>query len=94
MANPNLQQKLPKSSAAPNSSTPWHGFVANAPSLTTLVSRKEAARMTGLSAQTLAHWASTGRENLPFIKLSTRVMYRVGDILDFIESKRVVPAEK
>ncbi len=57
----------------------------------TIVPRKDAARMMKLSVQTLAHWTSTKKENLPYIKLSTRVMYRVGDILDFIESKRVVP---
>lgn len=57
-----------------------------------LMCRKTAATWLGLSEQTLAHWASTGKERLPYIKFSTRVMYRVGDILDFIECNRVAPS--
>lgn len=56
-----------------------------------LVCRKTAAAMLGLSTQTLAHWASTKRHNLPFVKLGARCMYLVSDIHDFIKQNRVIP---
>lgn len=36
---------------------------------------------------TLAVWRSTGRYNLPFIKMGRRVRYRLSDLLAFIETR-------
>lgn len=61
------------------------------PNLEILVPRKKAAVMLGVKAQTLAAWACTKRVNLPFVKIGGRVMYRLRDLIDFIERNRVVP---
>jgi hypothetical protein len=36
---------------------------------------------------TLAVWRSTGRYNLPFIKIGKRVRYRLSDLLDFLDKR-------
>ena len=91
----NQTYRLPQPATAKFAASPeLDSSIASAHSMSrdAVIPRKGAARMMGLSVHTLAHWASTKKENLPYIKLSTRVMYRVGDILDFIESNRVVPS--
>ena len=45
------------------------------------------AQAMGQSPGTLEVWRSTGRYNLPFIKVGSRVKYRVGDILDWLEKR-------
>lgn len=48
--------------------------------------RQAAAAMT-LQPGTLAVWRSTGRVNLPYIKVGRSVRYRVGDIREFLASR-------
>ncbi|MFA0046710.1 helix-turn-helix domain-containing protein [Vibrio sp. 10N.261.51.F11] len=52
----------------------------------TLINRKQAAEYLGLSEGTLAVWASTGRYQLPFVKVGRKVFYRQPDLDAFIES--------
>jgi excisionase family DNA binding protein len=47
----------------------------------------QAADILGLSKGTLEVWRSTGRYNLPFIKMGRYVRYRLSDINEFIESR-------
>ena len=54
-----------------------------------LVSRDEAARYLGLASQTLALWASTGRYDLPFVKVGRRAKYRVSDLEEFLRRRTV-----
>ncbi len=56
------------------------------------LSRKEAADYLGLALATLEIWASTGRYNLPFIKIGRRVYYRRSDLDAFIEQRTVHPS--
>jgi|ETNmetMinimDraft_15_1059895.scaffolds.fasta_scaffold555745_1 excisionase family DNA binding protein len=54
-----------------------------------LYTRQEAASLLGLSAATLAKWASTGERIIPYIRLGGqggRVRYRGEDLAEFIES--------
>ncbi|EGA64178.1 helix-turn-helix domain-containing protein [Vibrio brasiliensis] len=51
--------------------------------------RKQAAEYLGLSEGTLAVWASTGRYQLPFVKVGRKVFYRKSDLDAFIESNIV-----
>ena len=55
-----------------------------------LVSRDEAAALLRVRPQTLAVWATTGRYNLPFVKVGRRVMYRLADIERFISDNVVM----
>ena len=48
--------------------------------------RQAAAAMT-LRPGTLAVWRSTGRVNLPYVKVGRSVRYRVGDIRQFLASR-------
>lgn len=49
-----------------------------------LLSRKEAAYILKVKPQTLAVWACTGRYDLPFIKVGSRVFYRREDLESFL----------
>ncbi len=53
-----------------------------------LLSRKQAAEILGVKPQTLASWACLGRYDLPFVRIGSRVKYRLGDVVDFIEENR------
>jgi excisionase family DNA binding protein len=55
----------------------------------TRFNRKQAAVYLGLSEGTLAVWASTGRYQLPFVKVGRKVFYRQSDLDAFIESNVV-----
>jgi hypothetical protein len=55
-----------------------------------LVSRDETAALLRVRPQTLAVWATTGRYNLPFVKVGRRVMYRLVDIERFISANLVM----
>lgn len=48
-----------------------------------LYTRSEAAEFLRIKPQTLAKWASTHRYDLRFVKIGSRVMYRLSDLLDF-----------
>jgi len=45
-----------------------------------LVTRTEAAELMGLKPQTLSVWASSGRNDLKFVKIGRCVRYRLSDI--------------
>jgi hypothetical protein len=47
----------------------------------------DAAAALDISPGTLSVWRSTGRYNLPFVKIGRTVRYRVGDLRAFIESR-------
>lgn len=53
------------------------------------LSRKEAAAYLGVSAITLEIWASTGRYDLPYVKVGRRVFYRRSALDAFIEQRTV-----
>ena len=55
-----------------------------------LVSRDETAALLRVRPQSLAVWATTGRYNLPFVKVGRRVMYRLVDIERFISANLVM----
>jgi hypothetical protein len=44
----------------------------------------QAAQILNISKDTLQIWRSTGRHNLPYVKVGGRVNYRVGDIRDWL----------
>lgn len=54
-----------------------------------LLTRDQAAEYLGIAPQTLAVWATTGRYNLPFIKVGRCVRYRRHDLDRFLESRTV-----
>lgn len=49
---------------------------------------QQAAHALGVSARTLATWRSTGRHNLPFVKVGRLVRYRLQDVADWLQSRR------
>lgn len=53
----------------------------------TLFTRVEAANYLGVSPNTLAVWASTGRYKLKFIKVGKLVRYRRSDLNLFLEQR-------
>jgi len=52
-----------------------------------LILPSEASDLLGLSPGTLQVWRSTGRYNLPYVKIGKKVMYRLYDINQFIENQ-------
>jgi predicted site-specific integrase-resolvase len=57
--------------------------------LQTLIPPDQAAQTLGISPGTLQVWRSTGRYNLPFVKVGGRVMYRPQDVQAFIERRTI-----
>ncbi|WP_411888305.1 helix-turn-helix domain-containing protein [Hydrocarboniphaga effusa] len=55
-------------------------------SLDPLYTRKEAADFLRIKPQTLAKWACTNRYGLRFVKIGSRVVYRLSDLLEFQSS--------
>ena len=53
-----------------------------------LLSRRDAARLLGVKVETLEVWASTGRYNLPFVKVGRLVKYRFSDLQAFVQERR------
>lgn len=49
------------------------------------MSRKEAAAYLGVATQTLATWASTKRQDLPYTRIGRLAKYRKADLDAFIE---------
>lgn len=45
---------------------------------------KQASMALGVKAGTLAVWRSTGRYNLPFMKIGRLTRYRVSDLAEFL----------
>lgn len=48
---------------------------------------RQAAQVLLIKASTLAVWRSTGRYNLPFLKVGRLVRYRVSDIAQFLAAR-------
>jgi hypothetical protein len=54
---------------------------------TRLLTEDQTAAILQVSPGTLSVWRSTGRYNLPFVKIGRKVRYRAGDLRQFIESR-------
>ena len=54
-----------------------------------LLTRAQAASYLHCKPQTLAIWASTGRYNLPFVRVGRLVRYRVSDLEAFLVRRTV-----
>jgi hypothetical protein len=52
-----------------------------------LVDERKAAEVLGLSPGTLSVWRSTGRYQVPFVKVGHLVRYRVADLDAWLESR-------
>ncbi len=52
-----------------------------------LLTTTEAARFLNVRPNTLAIWRSTGRYNLPFVRVGRLVRYRLDDLLEFAERR-------
>ena len=52
-----------------------------------LLSPKQVAEHFGIAVQTLADWRSTGRHDLPFVKIGRLVRYRESDVQDFLDGE-------
>ena len=53
----------------------------------TLVNDQDAADILGVSKGTLQVWRSTGRYNIPYIKIGRNVRYRVSDLMKWLDSR-------
>ncbi|MQM35866.1 MULTISPECIES: helix-turn-helix domain-containing protein [unclassified Candidatus Accumulibacter] len=56
-----------------------------------LLDEKEAAHFLDTSPGTLSVWRSTGRYNLPFIKIGRNVRYRRADLIAWLEKRTREP---
>lgn len=54
-----------------------------------LLTRDQAAKYLGVSASSLANWASSGRFYLPYVRVGRSVKYRPADLDAFILSGQV-----
>lgn len=52
-----------------------------------LLDPQKTAEILGIAEGTLTVWRSTGRYDLPFVKVGNRVMYRPEDVQAFIENR-------
>ncbi len=52
-----------------------------------LLTPNDAAQLLGVTKGTLQVWRSTGRYNLPYVKIGKKVMYRLSSVFGFIESR-------
>ena len=52
-----------------------------------LIAPRVASEILGVTIETLAVWRSTGRYDLPYVKVGRKVMYRLEDIQSFIEQR-------
>ena len=55
-----------------------------------LLSRRQAAAYLGISEGTLAQWASTGRQAVPFFRVGSLTKYRRADLDSYIAARRRV----
>lgn len=53
----------------------------------TLLSEQEAANVLGVKPGTLSVWRSTGRYELPFIKVGRSVRYRASDLESWLSER-------
>ena len=54
-----------------------------------VLSRPAAAEYIGVQPQTLAAWASTGRYDLPFVRVGRLCKYRLADLEAFLARRTV-----
>ena len=54
----------------------------------TQIDEKRTAEVLGVKVSTLTNWRTTGRYNLPFIKVGRLVRYRVADLAAWIAKRR------
>lgn len=54
---------------------------------TKLLNESQAAELLNIKRETLATWRSTGRYNLPFIKVGRTVRYREADLVDWLDKR-------
>lgn len=54
-----------------------------------LLTREQAAEYLGVKSQTLAVWATTGRYDLPFVRVGRCVRYRLSALERFLNSRTV-----
>lgn len=54
-----------------------------------LLSRSEAAQLLGVTPHTLAVWASSGRYQLPYVKVGRAAKYNLADLQAFIAANTV-----
>ena len=54
-----------------------------------LLTREQAAEYLSVAPQTLAVWATTGRYNLPVVKMGRLAQYRRADLDKFIQRRTV-----
>ena len=54
-----------------------------------IMDREQAAQFIGVKPQTLSVWATTGRYQLPYIKVGRSVRYRKSDLEAFLASRTV-----
>ena len=52
-----------------------------------LLTPEETAKKLGRKESTLATWRSTGRHGLRFVRSGSRILYRLDDVLAFIDSR-------
>jgi excisionase family DNA binding protein len=57
--------------------------------ISTLLSREEAAQYLGVTPNTLAVWASVKRYPLPYVKVGRLVKYKRADLDKFIENRTI-----
>jgi len=53
----------------------------------TLLDDAQAAAVLGVKKGTLSIWRTTGRYNLPYLKIGRLVRYRAGDLAAWLESR-------
>jgi excisionase family DNA binding protein len=58
-----------------------------------LLTPDEVADLFDVSPQTLASWRTTGRYDLPFLKIGRLVRYRASDVQEFLEGLDASEAE-
>ena len=71
-------------------SKPLGVFNMNKP---TLLNPEEAANYICVAPDTLAVWRSTGRYNIPYIKIGRKVFYREENLIQFLEERTQRRAE-
>ncbi len=55
-----------------------------------LLTREQAAAYLGVSPQTLANWASSGRGGIPYVRVSARaIRYRQSDLDAWLQSRTI-----
>jgi phage terminase Nu1 subunit (DNA packaging protein) len=52
------------------------------------IDEKRTAEVLGVKVSTLTNWRTTGRYNLPYIKVGRLVRYRVTDLAEWIVRRR------